>query len=143
MRNLKRILSLFLIAVITAFMFCSVAFAAEGPPGTVDPQSEFISWAFLATMSGAVAATTLIVQFLKVPIDKVWKIPTRFIVYLFSVLILVAAECITQGGITIARVGLLALNAILVATAAMGAYEATFAKLEIMGTGANSRDKPG
>ena len=39
------------------------------------------SWEQLATIAGAALATMLIVQLLKLPLDKVWKIPTRIIVF--------------------------------------------------------------
>lgn len=123
----KKIFCMLIVMVLIMFMVISVAYAADSPPGT---PNEFISWEFLGTMGGAVAATTIIVQFLKVPIDKVGKIPTRIIVYGIALIILLFAEYITQGGITLARTSLIVVNAVLVAIAAMGAYEATFKYLE-------------
>ncbi|MDD3337109.1 MAG: hypothetical protein PHI98_16625, partial [Eubacteriales bacterium] len=78
---------------------------------------------------GATAATLLIVQFLKVPLDKVWKIPTRAFVYIVSLAILLVATAFTSG-ITLQNAPLAAVNAFLVALTAYGAYEVTFAKLE-------------
>lgn len=86
-------------------------------------------WAQLATIAGATAATLLIVQFAKLPFDKCWKIPTRIVVYVIALLIMVGAQAFTAG-IALADLPLLAINAFVVALAAMGSYELTFKKLE-------------
>lgn len=86
------------------------------------------TWEYLATLAGATAATLLIVQFLKVPLDKVWKIPTRLFVYFIALIILLIATAFTTG-ITIQNAPLAAVNAFLVALTAYGTYEVTFAKL--------------
>ncbi len=93
------------------------------------PLNDFMSWDFLGTMAGAVAATTLIVQFLKIPLDKVWKIHTRYVVYFIAFLLLFFVELFT-GRITFERTVLLMLNAIIVTMAAMGTYEVTFKQVE-------------
>ncbi len=93
------------------------------------PINDFMTWDFLGTMAGAVAATTLIVQFLKFPLDKVWKIHTRYVVYLIAFLLLFSVELFT-GHITLERTILLMLNAIIVTMAAMGTYEVTFKQTE-------------
>ncbi len=87
------------------------------------------TWEYLATLAGATAATLLIVQFLKVPLDKVWKIPTRLFVYFIALIILLIATAFTTG-ITIQNAPLAAVNAFLVALTAYGTYEVTFAKLD-------------
>ncbi len=84
------------------------------------------TWESLATLGGAAAATLLIVQFLKAPLDKVWKIPTRWLAWLIAFVILLAANIVTNG-FQWNNVPLLIVNAFLVTFAAMGAYEATFA----------------
>ena len=88
-----------------------------------------VTWAQLATIGGAAMATMLIVQLLKLPIDKVWKIPTRIIVFLIAAIILVLATYFTQG-LTADTAILTVINAVIVALTAMGGYELTFAKLE-------------
>lgn len=93
------------------------------------PVKNFMNWEFLSTMAGAVAATTLIVQFLKIPLDKVWKIHTRYVVYFIAFFILFFVEYFT-GKITLERTVLILLNAILVAMASMGTYEITFKQVE-------------
>ncbi|MGB8450703.1 MAG: hypothetical protein WCD89_00085 [Anaerocolumna sp.] len=96
---------------------------------TVMPVNEFITWDFLGTMAGAVAATTLIVQFLKIPLDKVWKIHTRYVVYFIAFFLLFFVELFT-GNITFEHTILIMLNAIIVTMAAMGTYEITFKQVE-------------
>lgn len=133
MRNLKRFMALlFAIALITLIAL-PAAYAADGPPDSTIP-TEYTSWEFIGTFSGAVIFTGVIVQFLKLPIDKVWKIPTKYIVYAIALGLLICVEAVTQGGITAGRIPLIILNAILVSLAAMKAYEST--------VGATARDKP-
>ena len=98
-----------------------VAFAEEVAPGAVEPYT----WAYLGTLAGATAATLLIVQFTKAPLDKVWKIPTRLLVYVIALIILLVAQAFT-GGLTGESAMFAALNAVVVAMAAYGSYELTF-----------------
>ena len=88
-----------------------------------------VTWAQLATISGAAMATMLIVQLLKLPLDKVWKIPTRIIVFLIAAIILTLATYFTQG-LSWNTALLTVINAVIVALTAMGGYELTFAKIE-------------
>lgn len=117
----KRIgMLLFMIAMI----LLPVAALAEGEL-PVDP----FSWEQLATIAGATTATLLIVQLLKLPLDKVWKIPTRIVAYVIALVLMIVATAFTVG-LTWSNAGLAAVNAVIVALAAMGAYEVTFHKLE-------------
>lgn len=100
------------------------AVAAESEPTPTTPWT----WQYLATIAGATAATLLIVQFLKVPLDHVWKIPTRAFVYIVAFVILTTATGFTDG-LTANSFLLCLLNAFIVALAAYGGYEITFAKL--------------
>jgi len=119
-----------LLIAMVIMMMCSLGvFAADSSP--TENEIGYTSWGYLGTMGGAMAATLVIVQFLKVPLDSIRKIPTRFFVYFIALLILLFAEYITQGTILFERAGLIVLNAIIVTTAAMGAYEVTFRKLEL------------
>ena len=88
-----------------------------------------VSWEQLATIGGAAMATMLIVQLLKLPLDKVWKIPTRIIVFIISFIVLGLATYFTQG-LTWNTALLTVINAVIVALTAMGGYELTFKKLE-------------
>lgn len=103
-----------------------VVTVAEPDPAP-DPSTGPWTWAYLATIAGATAATLLIVQFLKVPLDKVWKIPTRLFVYLIALVIMVIATAFTSG-ITLNSFLLSVLNAFIVALTAYGSYEISFAR---------------
>lgn len=95
---------------------------AEGELPT-DP----FTWTQLATIAGATLATLLIVQLLKLPIDRVYKIPTRIVVYVIALIILLMATYFSEG-LTVSSGLLTAVNAVIVALAAMGAYEMSFRK---------------
>ena len=88
-----------------------------------------VTWEQLATIGGAALATLLIVQLLKLPLDKVWKIPTRIVVFFIAFVVLILATYFTQG-LSWNDALLTVINAVIVALTAMGAYELTFAKLE-------------
>lgn len=103
--------------------------AAEGAASVAEIQP--YTWTQLATVAGAAAATLLIVQFLKLPLDRVWKIPTRIVVYLVALLILLAAQYFT-GGISWSSAALTVVNAFVAALTAMGAYEMTFARADAL-----------
>lgn len=87
--------------------------------------NEFMTWATLGTMAGAVAFVTVVVQYIKAPLDRVWKLPTRAVVYALALLVLLAAQGFTSG-LTGENAVLCVVNAVVVALASMGAYEATF-----------------
>ena len=86
-------------------------------------------WEQLATIAGAALATMLIVQLLKLPLDKVWKIPTRIIVFFIAAVVMLLATYFTQG-LTWNTALLTMLNAVVAALTAMGGYELTFKKIE-------------
>lgn len=90
----------------------------------------FFSWTGLATFSGAVAAVVFIVQFLKLPLDKLKRIPTRAVVYLVSLAVLLLAQFFTEQGFSLEGVALAALNSVLVALSAMALYEQAVAEPE-------------
>ncbi len=115
---------LFLCLILLIALLIPVAAMAEGELPT-DP----FTWEQLATIAGATVATLLIVQLLKLPIDKVWKIPTRIVVYVIAMIILLLATGFTTG-LTVQNGILTALNAVIVALAAMGSYELTFRRVD-------------
>ena len=115
---------IFLCLILALALLIPVAALAEGELPT-DP----FTWSQLATIAGATLATLLIVQLLKLPLDRVWKIPTRIVVYFISLIILLLATWFTDG-LTWSSGFLTALNAVIVALAAMGAYEITFRRLD-------------
>ena len=96
--------------------------------------TEPVSWDQLATIAGAAMATMLIVQLLKLPLDKVWKIPTRIIVFLIAAIVMLLATYFTKG-LTANTALLTLMNAVIAALTAMGGYELTFHKLENRKTG--------
>lgn len=112
-----------LVLLMTLLLSCSVAMAEGELP------TEPFTWEYLATIAGATLATMLIVQLLKLPLDKVWKIPTRIIVFLIAAVVLLLATHFTVG-LTAQNALLTIINAVIVALAAMGGYELTFAKIE-------------
>ena len=118
---MKKLITFLLLALI---MILPAAALAEGELPT-DP----FTWAQLITIGGATVAVLLIVQVLKLPIDKVWKIPTRIVVYVFSLIILLLATHFTTG-LTVSDGFLAAFNALIVTLAAMGSYELTFRKYD-------------
>jgi hypothetical protein len=117
----KLILALVTFLMIT--LFCTVALA-EGELPT-DP----FTWEQLATIAGATLATLLIVQLLKLPLDKVWKIPTRIVAYVIALIVMLLATYFTIG-LSWSNALLSTVNAVIVALAAMGAYEMTFKKVD-------------
>ena len=128
---MKKRISLFLLFLllvpVAAMAEALVEVATEVVASEIPTQP--VTWEQLATIGGAAMATLLIVQLLKLPLDKVWKIPTRIIVFVISFIVLILATYFTQG-LTWNTALLTAINAVIVALTAMGAYEMTFAKLE-------------
>ena len=90
---------------------------------------EPLTWTYLATIAGAAAFTLLVVQFLKAPLDKVWKIPTRVFAYVVALVVMLVATAFTTG-LTVDNALLVGVNALLAALSAYGAYEVTFGKIE-------------
>lgn len=115
----------FLLIVIALLLISATAIAEEIQTIPTDP----FNWEQLVTIAGATMATLLIVQLLKLPLDKVWKIPTRIIVYIIALIIMLLALHFTSG-LNWSDGVLAAVNAVIVALAAMGAYELTFAKVD-------------
>lgn len=114
--------------ILLALSLTTVILADDSSPA--EPVRSYMTWELLGTMSGATAAVILIIQFIKAPLDKLWKIPTRYVVYIISLLILLSVEYVLSGTLTFDRIGLTMLNAVVVAMAAMGTYETTFRKFD-------------
>ena len=115
---------LFCMLALLLIMLIPVAALAEGEL----PTNPF-TWEQLATIAGCTLATLLIVELMKLPLDKVWKIPTRIVVYFIALVLLMLATYFTSG-MSVETALLTLINAVIVALAAMGAYEVTFHKLE-------------
>ena len=91
--------------------------------------TEPFTWAYLVTIGGATVAVLLFVQVIKLPLDKIWKIPTKIVVYFVSLIVLLLATYFTTG-LTASDGFLAAFNALIVTAAAWGLYEVTFKKLD-------------
>ena len=94
---------------------------------------QFFDWQTIGTFSGAVAATVFVVQMLKVPIDKLWHIPTQYVVYVVSLSILILAQLFLPGGGGFAWYNLLPciFNAVLVSLTAMSTYTKLIEDVEL------------
>lgn len=121
---MKKLFLCMMMALMALMLMVPITALAEGELPT-----EPFTWEYLATIAGATLATLLIVQLLKLPIDKVWKIPTRIVAYFIALIVMIVATYFTAG-LTWNNAGLAVINAVIVALAAMGAYEITFRKLE-------------
>lgn len=116
----------YMMLLIVMLMICLPTVAlAEGLAGA----DEGYTWQYLGTIAGATAATLLIVQYSKVQLDKVWKIPTRLYVYVIALAILLVASVFT-GGLTLEAALLAVMNAVMVSMSAYGAYEMTFKRAD-------------
>jgi len=84
--------------------------------------NEFFTWATLGTYAGAVLAVTLVTQLIKGwgPLDK---LPTRLVSYGIALGVLLAADAIA-GTLDLPAAGLCVVNAVVVALAANGGYDA-------------------
>jgi uncharacterized membrane protein len=117
--------ALFVIAVVLFLAFSITAIAlAEG----TTPETPY-TWEYIGTIAGAAAVTLILVQFLKLPLDRVWKIPTRFVVFIIASSLLIFARAILHG-LTWPEMPLLLINAVIATTSALGMYEVTFAKMK-------------
>ena len=134
---MKKLLSLVLLLLaVTLFAFPVSALAEDAADATTDitaseagTPAEPFTWQYLASIAGAAAFTLLVVQFLKAPLDKIWKIPTRVFAYIIALLTMLVATAFTTG-LDIQTALLAVVNAFIAALTAYGAYEVTFAKLD-------------
>lgn len=83
----------------------------------------FLDWSVLGTFSGAVGLTVIIVQLLKLPLDHVWKIPTRYLVYVVCLAIMLLAQYFVGNQLSLQIIAITALNAVLGTLTAMALYE--------------------
>jgi hypothetical protein len=91
--------------------------------------NELLTWEFLGTFAGATLVVSLLVQFFKLQVDKVWKIPTKYLVYILSVFVLVLAQ-IFGGTFSASNLVITFFNAFGVTLSAMGFYDITFKKYD-------------
>ena len=125
---MKKLYSILMLLLMGAMLILPCAAAADGEAAITVPTEPF-SWEYLATVAGAAAFTLLAAQYLKLPLDMVWKIPTRIFVYCIAAVVLLVATAFSSG-LNAHTVLLAFAYAFIAAFAAMGAYEVTFAKSE-------------
>lgn len=123
---MKKLLCLFILLILSMLFLLPLAAMAEDTQSGVVPPSGY-DWTALASVAGATAFTLLLVQFIKAPLDRIWRIPTRAVVYVIAFCTLLVAQVFTTG-FTWSGLALTAVNAVIAGSAAMGAYELTFAK---------------
>lgn len=102
---MRKLLCVVLIALVLAFGGAALAEAVSGEI------TEPFTWEYLATIAGASTFTLLVVQFIKEPLDKLVKIPTRIVALAFT-------DDFTWGGVCLALA-----NAFISALAASGTYD--------------------
>ena len=84
--------------------------------------NEFVTWEALGSYAGAVMMVTLITQFLKGTPLRNWN--SQLVAYGIAVVLLIGAEAFGGQSVTVQGVALCLLNAVMVALAANGAYDA-------------------
>ena len=84
--------------------------------------NEFFTWTMLLTYSGAALATSLVTQFVK-NLGVLSKVHTQIVSYVVALLVLIAGTFFT-GALTVESAALCVLNAVVVAFASNGAYDA-------------------
>lgn len=122
----KRLIFLLAFLMLVCCFLPAAALADDASPlnGTA-----FFDWATLGTFAGAVAAVVFITQLLKLPLDKVWKIPTQIVVYAISLAVLIITQ-LAQGAFAWDQLALCVLNAAVVALLAMKSYEIAIGGVE-------------
>lgn len=84
--------------------------------------NEFMTWEFISTFAGSVAAVSLATQAIK-NAPKIKDVPTAAVSYVIALVVLYAATFFT-GGLTASMAALVPLNAIAVSVASNGSFEA-------------------
>lgn len=100
---------------------------AEATPGELPDK---FSWEYLVTTGGAAIFVFAVVQYAKAPLDNIWKIPTRLLVYILSFITLLVANYFLNHGLNIETVALSVFNALISAFGAYGMYEVWVRKKE-------------
>lgn len=120
----KRFYSLVGLLLMTVLLLILPTLALGEDLLSLETPASFFSWETIGTFSGAVATVVFVVQLLKLPLDKVKHIPTQYVVYAMSLLVLLLAQAFVPGlgGLTWERGILCVFNAILVCLTAMSVY---------------------
>lgn len=97
---------------------------AESGGGAGGLPTEPFTWQALGTILGCTTFALLFVQLIKAPLDKVWKIPTRALVYVVCLIVMVLSAVFSgEDGLNWNTALLAVVNAVIPALAAIGAYE--------------------
>lgn len=91
--------------------------------------NEFVTWQALGSYAGAVMTVTLITQFLKA--TPLGKCNAQLLAYGVAVLLLIGAEAFGGAQMTVQGVVLCFVNAVPVALAANGVYDAAAPKTAV------------
>lgn len=137
MKNLRP--TFLLLAILLCCLALPIMSFAE--PLLPEDVGSFFFWELIGTYAGAVAVVVFIVQLLKLPIDRIWHIPTQYVVYVVSLAVLLLAQAFipSLGGLTWQNGILCAFNAILVALLAMSTYSIAIERPETSKLINNSR----
>jgi len=100
--------------------------AESGGGGTIP--TEPFTWQALGTIAGCTAFVLLFVQLIKAPLDKVWKIPTRLLVYVVCLVLMLASAVFSGDGLSWNTALLAVANAVIPTLLAIKTYELTFGR---------------
>lgn len=114
-----------LITLLISLLLCLLALPALAETALPEP----MTWAYLGTIAGCAAFAVLIAQLTKMPLDKVWHIPTQLLVYAICLVTMLTANAMTAG-LTVDTALLAVCNAAIAALTAYGMYELSFAKAD-------------
>ena len=120
---MKKLITFIMIVLLLVLILPAVTVMADVDSGPGMAVADFFDWGALSTYAGAVLATALIVQFTK-SLPGIKKLPTRLWAYAIALVIMILATIFTVTNITVGVILLCFVNAILVAMAANGTYDA-------------------
>ena len=100
--------------------------AESGGGGTIP--TELFTWQVLGTIAGCTAFVLLFVQLIKAPLDKVWKIPTRLLVYVVCLVLMLASAVFSGDGLSLNTALLAVANAVIPTLLAIKTYELTLGR---------------
>ncbi len=104
--------------------------AAVAEEAAALPTTQFLTWESLNTFTNTVMLVVLLVQALKQPLDRIVKIPTRYLVYAVALMVLLLTRYFLNGGLPPSEIVLAAVNAMLVTLSAVTVYDQIIQKVE-------------
>lgn len=112
--------------MILLLCLCALPAMAEAAMAEIS-MPEPMTWAYLGTIAGCATFAMIVAQVFKMPLDKLWHIPTRLLVYAICLVTMLTANAMTAG-LTVDTALLAVCNAFIAALTAYGMYELSFAK---------------